>query len=234
MQPECHQWVMEPWQDFGPATPDPGEWHDTYAAPMPDGSCLLLPLRDLGETAVAGLIVNQASFAVLDRLAGWMAARAARLDAEVVVGLPTLGHVVAPAVARLLGHPNWVAAGFSRKLWYEETLSVPVTSITTPHGGRRMWLDPRMVPRLAGRRVLLVDDVVSTGASLRAGLALLGAAGVVPVGVAVTMIQGNRWRHDWPAVPLTGAFATPLFQRGRAGWLAQPETAPHGLCEDPA
>lgn len=221
---------MELWQQFTPAAPEPEEWRDCYAAPMPDGSRLILPLRDLGERAVAGLIVSQASFLVVDRLAAWMAACAAGLAAESVVGLPTLGHVVAPAVARLLGHPNWVAVGYSRKFWYEEALSVPVTSITTPQAGRRMWLDPRVLPRLAGRRVLLVDDVVSTGASLRAGLTLLRAAGVTPVGVGVAMIQGDHWLRGWPGVPLTGAFATPLFRRGRNGWLARPETAPHALC----
>lgn len=223
---------MEFWQHFSPAIPDPREWHDAYAARMPDGSRLALPLRDLGETAVAGLIVNQASFPVVDRLAHWMAERSARFEIDVVVGLPTLGHVVAPGVARLLGHPHWVAAGFSRKFWYEEALSVPVASVTTPEAGRRMWLDPRLLPRLRGRRVLLVDDVMCTGRSMQAGLALLRVAGIVPVGVCVAMLQGDRWRAEWDAsLPVTAAFATPLFRRGASGWVARPETAPHSLCE---
>jgi adenine/guanine phosphoribosyltransferase-like PRPP-binding protein len=140
--------------------------------------------------------------------------------------------VVAQGVARVLGHANWVAAGFSRKLWYDEALSVPVASVTTPHAGRLMWLDPRLLPRLSGRRVLLVDDVMCTGRSMRAGLSLLRAAGIVPVAVGVAMLQGDRWREDWDSsVPVTGAFATPLFRRGDDGWIARPETAPHELCE---
>jgi adenine/guanine phosphoribosyltransferase-like PRPP-binding protein len=222
---------MEFWQSFVPAAPDPPEWCDAYAAPMPDGTRLLLPLRDLGDSAVAGLIVTQASFAVVDQLATCLAERVARFDADVVVGLPTLGHVVGAALARALGHSNWVAAGFSRKLWYDEALSVPVASITSPTAGRRMWLDPRTLPRLRDRRVLLADDVLSTGASMQAGIALLRAAGIVPVAVAVAMIQGNRWQAAWDAsVPVVGAFATPLFRRGAAGWIARPETAPHDLC----
>ena len=62
-----------------------------------------------------------------------------------------------------------------------------------------MWLDPRLLPRLRGRRVLLVDDVISTGSSALAGLAVLRAAGVAPVGLAVAMKQGDRWRAAWPA-----------------------------------
>ena len=222
------------WQHFVAAAPEPREWSDAYAAPMPNGSRLLLPLRDLGESAVAGLIVNQASFAVVDRLTGWMAERAARHDADAVLGLPTLGHIVAAGVARALAHPNWVAAGFSQKLWYDEALSVPVASVTSPTAGRRMWLDPRMLPRLRGRRVLVADDVMCTGRSMRAGLALLRAADIMPVAVAVAMIQGNRWQAEWPSdLPITGAFASPLFRRGETGWIAQPGTAPHALCEHP-
>ena len=222
---------MEFWQHFVPAAADPAVWQDHYAAPMPDGSRLMLPLRDLGATAVAGLIVNQAAFAVLDQITAWTAARVAGHTPDVVVGLPTLGHAVAPGVARALGHANWVAAGFSRKLWYEEALSVPVASITSPQAGRRMWLDPRLLTRLHGRRVLLADDVISTGRSMQAGLALLRAAGIVPVAVAVAMIQGDRWQAAWDqTLPLHAAFATPLFRRTEAGWIARPETAAGGMC----
>ena len=50
------------------------------------------------------------------------------------------------------------------------------------------------------RRVLLVDDVISTGSSAMAGLALLAAAGVRPVGLCVAMIQTRRWAADfWAA-----------------------------------
>lgn len=208
------------WQDFAPMPPRPaGGWHEAYPARMPDGRALWLPLRDLGETAVAGLIANQASFAVGDRLTAWLAERARALDAGIVVGLPTLGHAVAPGLARVLGHGRWAAAGYSRKLWYEERLSVPVASITTPES-RRLWLDPRVRAWLDGKRVLLVDDVLSTGRSIRAGLALLAAAGIRPVGVAVLMAQTRRWQQGWdPAIPVVAAFTTPLFHRtGHGTW----------------
>ncbi len=160
---------MRYWQHFEPPSPDPAVWTQSYAARMPDGSRLVLPLRDLGDTAVAGLIANQASFQVVDRLSGWMAEAVAAEAADIVVGLPTLGHVFGQGVARALGHTQWVAPGTTRKLWYVEPLSVPIASITAPEAGRRMWLDPRLLDRLAGRRVLLVDDVVSTGRSAMAG-----------------------------------------------------------------
>jgi adenine/guanine phosphoribosyltransferase-like PRPP-binding protein len=211
------------WQDFAPLPPRPADgWSTVYPARMPDGSALWLPLRDLGETAVAGFIANQTSFAVQDRLIAWLTERASGLGAEIVVGLPTLGHAVAPGLARGLGHTRWAAAGYSRKLWYEERLSVPVASITTPDS-RRLWLDPRVRGWLEGRRVLLVDDVLSTGRSIRAGLALLDAAGIRPIGVAALMVQTRRWLQGWDtAIPVVSAFATPLFHRTPDGyWLEE-------------
>jgi len=221
---------MEFWQCFRPGQPRPAAWQDAYEAPMPDGTVLPLPLRDLGETAVAGFVANQASFTVTRRLSGWMTDIARSFAAEVVVGLPSLGQVFAPTVAEALGHANWVAPGWSRKRWYEERLSVVAHSITSP-AGRRLWLDPRLLPRLAGRRVLLVDDVVSTGTSAQAGFALLAAAGVTPVAMLVAMAQGDRWRARWPAsVPVRAVFATPIFRRDEAGWAPMPGSAPHDIC----
>ena len=200
------------WQTFVPMPPV-APWRQAYPAAMPDGSALWLPLRDLGATAVAGLIANQTSFAVLDRLVGWLAERCAAVQPDIIVGLPTLGHAVAPMLARALGHTRWAAASYSRKLWYEEALSVPIASITTPDQ-RRLWLDPRLLPWLRGQRVLLVDDVLSTGRSIRAGLALLKRAGIAPIGVAALMAQTDRWREGWPEhLPVLTAFATPLFRR---------------------
>jgi adenine/guanine phosphoribosyltransferase-like PRPP-binding protein len=215
------------WQEFADAASAAGPWTDRYPARMPDGRTLDLPLRDLGDTAVAGLIANQASFPVLDTLAAWLADAARPHHPEIVVGLPTLGHTVGAAVARALGHPNWVAPSTTRKRWYDDALSAPLASITAPATGanaaRRAWLDPRLLPRLRGRRVLLVDDVISTGTSALAGLVLLRAAGVEPVALAVAMIQGELWRPHWPAtIPIVAAFTTPRFRREAAGWTEIP------------
>lgn len=221
---------MEYWQSFEAAAAADGPFTDRYPAPMPDGTRLVLPLRDYGDVAVAGFIANQAAIAVAQRIGAWMAEAARGLGAEIVVGMPSLGQVFAPLVAEALGHANWVAPGSSRKRWYDDALSVPASSSTAP-GERRLWLDPRILPRLAGRRALLVDDVISTGSSALAGLALLDRAGVRPVGLLVAMAQGDRWRAGWPAaIPLRAAFATPLFARGPGGWMPVPGSAPVDLC----
>lgn len=219
------------WQTIDPAgTPDDdGPFSDAYPARLADGRRLLLPIRALadGRHGLASLIVNQASFEVLAALADDLAARLRPHAPDVVVGLPTLGLTLAAAVAERLGHSRYVPCGTSRKFWYVEELSVPMSSVTTHHV-KRLYVDPRMLPLLKGRRVALVDDVISSGTSIVAGLSLMAAVGVEPVAVGAAMLQTDRWRAAltdlspvWPD-RVVGSLATPLLERAGDGWRPTP------------
>lgn len=189
------------WQTVHPAgtfdaTPV-GGFSDLYPVTLADGRQIALPIRVLpgdGDKAVASLIVNQASFAVEDALTDAMAALASEYESEVVIGVPTLGLPLANGVARRLGHSRMVALGTSRKFWYSEELSEPMSSITSPTHAKRLYLDPRMLPLLEGKRVVVVDDVISSGTSMLAVLRLLRSAGIEPAAAIFAMLQGNNWR----------------------------------------
>jgi adenine/guanine phosphoribosyltransferase-like PRPP-binding protein len=216
------------WQQFEPpgSAADP-PYLDRYPAVMPDRCVLFLPIRPLPhapDTAVASMISTQASFEVERAMVGWMAERVRPLEPEVVVGMPTLGLLYARALAEQLGMASWVAVGYSRKFWYDEALSEPVSSITSPGQARRIYLDPRMLGRLAGKRALLVDDVVSTGTSAVAAMRLLAKTEARIVGMAFAMLQTERWRErlavedaGWPAL-VRGVFRTPSLERRADGW----------------
>lgn len=187
-----------------------------------------MPIRQLpgsDDRGVASLIINQASFEVTDAFVEIMAARASEASAELIIGVPTLGLELAPMVARRLGHTRYVPLGTSRKFWYDEALSVPLSSITTPGQGKSLYIDPRMMALLAGRRVAVVDDVVSTGRSMTAVLRLLEKIGCAPVALCVAMIQSERWRAPLEAIDAAwpdkvhGVIRTPLLKRGEnGGW----------------
>lgn len=216
------------WQTVYPKNtlPTGAGFEDLYPAALPDGRQIALPIRILpgdGSSAVASLIVNQASFAVEDVLTDAMAALAQRHAPEVIVGVPTLGLPLANGVARRLGHPRMVALGTSRKFWYSDDLSEPMSSITSPTHAKRLYVDPRMLPLLEGRRIVVVDDVVSSGTSMQAVLRLLRKAGLHATGIVVAMIQGEAWRQALedlePCVSATvsGALATPILKRSGYG-----------------
>ncbi len=203
-----------------------GAGKDFHAAALADGRRLKLPIRPLadGEHALASLIINQASFAVVDALATDLAERLSPFAPEIVVGLPTLGLTLAAAVAQKLCHPRYVPLGTSRKFWYDAGLSVPLSSVTTPEQTKRLYIDPRMLPLITGRRIALVDDVISSGASIQAGLALLAQVGVEPVVIGAAMLQSDRWRSalDQASIgKIQACFMTPMLRKtGDGVWEA--------------
>jgi adenine phosphoribosyltransferase len=79
------------------------------------------------------------------------------------------------------------------------------TSITTA-GAQSLVLDPLDLPLVEGRRVLLVDDVVATGGTMRAACRLLGRAGATVAATATVLLKGPE-----PEVPRLVVLARPLL-----------------------
>jgi adenine/guanine phosphoribosyltransferase-like PRPP-binding protein len=84
-----------------------------------------------------------------------------------------------------------------------------------------------MLPLIENRRVLLVDDVVSSGRSIIAALTLLGRRGIKPVAIGAAMLQTDSWRvplaglyPQWPN-RVVGVLRTPRLRRtAEGGWVA--------------
>lgn len=219
------------WQTILPAEDPAGHavppYRYCYPARLPDRRILLLPIRPVpdGTRAAASLIANHAAFHVVDTLASFMAGRVRDIDADVVVGLPTLGLTFAPQVARRIGYGNYVPLGYSRKFWYRDALSEPVSSFTTPGEGKLLFIDPYLLPRIEGRRAIVVDDAVSSGRTLVAALNLLERLGCRPVAALVAMIQGDAWQEPLEArrtaLPggVRGVFVSPLLRPAPDGWV---------------
>lgn len=216
------------WQRIAPASEWVGRLDPPFQAGVPvllgSDAVLELPVRPLVDRpgrALASLIANQASFAVVARLAARMTDLARPCNPDVIVGLPTLGMVFAAPVAQALGHSRWVPLGYSRKFWYDEALGTPVRSMTTPGGGKWIYLDPNQLPLVQGRSVLLVDDAVSTGGTLVQAWDLLERLGANVIGALVAMRQGQAWRATLGPrrVPrLHGVFDSPILERRDGGW----------------
>ncbi|GKX32588.1 MAG: phosphoribosyltransferase [Rhizobiaceae bacterium MnEN-MB40S] len=223
--------------DFWQTLEPPGTWDasrlarfdDLYPASLPDGRQIALPVRvrSGGEEALPSLILNQASFAVVDALSEALAARLRDYRPDVIVGMPTLGLTLAAETARKLGHDRYVPLGTSRKFWYDVALSVPLISITSPGQEKRLYIDPRMLPLLENRRFVLVDDVISTGASMASGYSLLEKCAGEPVVLAAAMLQTRRWEECLDSArtglsqKVCSVFEVPrLVSDGAGQWMA--------------
>jgi hypothetical protein len=95
-----------------------------------------------------------------------------------------------------------------------------------------VYLDPRILDRLVGRRVVVVDDVISTGCSMLAQLALLGKAGIQVQGIVTAMQETTEWQAALaaadPSYPRTvySVLHSPLFRRFGDRWTPDPATLP--------
>uniref|UniRef100_UPI0005B93BE4 phosphoribosyltransferase family protein n=1 Tax=Pseudacidovorax intermedius TaxID=433924 RepID=UPI0005B93BE4 len=116
----------------------------------------------------------------------------------------------------------YVPLGYSRKFWYDEALSGAVQSITTPTAGKRVYLDPHLLPLVQGKRAVVVDDAVSSGRTLLAPWTMLESIGVEVAAVGVAMRQGLRWRDTLGperAARVVGIFESPLLRATNEGWV---------------
>ncbi|SEP32920.1 Phosphoribosyl transferase domain-containing protein [Rhizobium tibeticum] len=127
-----------------------------------------------------------------------------------------------------MGHTRYAPLGTSRKFWYRDDLSVALSSITTPTQQKRLYMDPRMLPLLQGRRVALVDDVISSGTSIVSGLRLLAGCGVEPVAIGAAMLQSRRWCETLDAAGsqwrerTVGVLSTPMLEITETGTWRRP------------
>ena len=203
----------------------------TYPVSLRDGSCLELPLRALpgGTDAIALLMSNQTPFAVEEALAAVMTGMVRPLAPDMIVGVPTMGLDYARLVARSLGLPHYVALGLSRKFWYDPGWSEPTLSGTSPGQSKAIYLDPHLLDRVAGRRVVLIDDVINTGLTAAAALRLLKRAGASVEAVAAVLTEGQAWRQALAQVDAAAPGKVlalghiPMFRRVADNWVAKDE-----------
>lgn len=93
-------------------------------------------------------------------------------------------------MARQMGHNDYVVARKGPKVYMKNLLKVTVKSITTDHE-QILCIGEREKKMMEGKRVLIVDDVISTGESLEAIEELVKAAGGNIVGKMAVLAEGD-------------------------------------------
>ncbi len=153
-----------------------------------------LPLIALSdELAVALLITVDLGIAFCERAGRELAGKLDGLAIDVVASVATMGIPFAIEVARALGHDQYVVLHKTPKIHLGDAVAEPVRSITTDRT-QTLLFDRARLSMVEGRRVALVDDVISTGSSAAAGMRLLRRVGALPVALGAIVTEGDAWR----------------------------------------
>jgi adenine phosphoribosyltransferase len=104
------------------------------------------------------------------------------------------------ALAEQLGQADYIVARKSLKVYMTEPLEISVTSITTAQP-QKFYLSRERCEMLRGRRVCVVDDVVSTGGTMGAFLDMAARVDFEIVLVACALTEGIE-RTEFHGIPL--------------------------------
>lgn len=93
-------------------------------------------------------------------------------------------------LAKQQGENEYIIARKGEKVYMPSSISVNVRSITTQRV-QTLYLGADDAEKMNGKRVLIIDDVISTGESLKALEALVSKAGGKTVGRAAVLAEGD-------------------------------------------
>lgn len=119
-----------------------------------------------------------------------IAKRIAEFTPEIVITAESKGLQLAHVVARELRQPLYAVARKSQKLYMVDGIQYTVSSITT-RGEQTLYLSKHDVELIKGKRVAIVDDVISTGGSLSGLEKLVEMSGGKTVIKATVLAEGN-------------------------------------------
>ena len=114
---------------------------------------------------------------------------------DVLITAESKGIPLICEMARMSGNERYVLARKSPKLYMRDVLTVQVRSITTDHQ-QTLCLDGNDAAYMKGKRVVIVDDVISTGESLHALEELVERAGGSIVGRMAILAEGDATERD--------------------------------------
>lgn len=182
-----------------------------------------LPIVSLNDTlALALLITVDMGVSFMERAGAELAEVLGPYGVDVVATVATMGIPLAVEVTRHLGLDQYVVLHKTPKIHLADAISEPVRSITTA-AEQRLLFDRARIPDVEGRRVAIVDDVISTGASTGASLRLLRSVGAEVVAIGTMVTEAGLWRdalgEDAAMVRALGSL--PVFRPDGAGGLVE-------------
>ena len=152
-----------------------------------------LPICPLNENLAIGACVSFGDPELTTAAAKALLDRAPEYD--YIITAEAKGIPLAHEMARLAGNQKYFIARKKAKAYMSGVFEVKVHSITTA-GEQSLFLDRADANLISGARILIVDDVISTGESLRAVEELVNEAGGNIVGKMTILAEGDAQTRD--------------------------------------
>lgn len=114
---------------------------------------------------------------------------------DILITAESKGIPLVYEMARQHGENRYLIARKAAKLYMRDVFSTDVTSITTANR-QMLCIDGEDAAYMKGKRVLIVDDVISTGGSLIAVQKLVEQAGGIVVGKMAILAEGDAQNRD--------------------------------------
>lgn len=152
-----------------------------------------LPLCRINDDLYIGAFIMFGDVEITKRCATKLLKKAPEHDIMITAeskGLPLLYEM-----ARQENADNYILARKAPKLYMNDIVTTSVNSITTENK-QTLCIDGEDAEAMKGRRVLIVDDVISTGESLEALSTLVEKAGGNIVGKMAVLAEGDAAQRD--------------------------------------
>ena len=111
-------------------------------------------------------------------------------EVDFIVTAEAKGIPLAYEISRVLNLNEYVVARKSVKAYMEEPIEVEVNSITTTNS-QKLYLNNQDARKIKEKKIALVDDVISTGQSLKALERLVEKAGGKVLAKAAILAEGD-------------------------------------------
>lgn len=152
-----------------------------------------LPLCPLNENMCIGAFVLFGDVELTERCAEALCKIAPEHD--VMITAESKGIPLVYAMSRIMGENKYILARKTPKLYMRDVIKYELDSITTAKH-QTLYLDGYDAEYMKGKRVLIVDDVISTGESLKALENLVTEAGGNIVGKMAILAEGDAIERD--------------------------------------
>ncbi len=152
-----------------------------------------LPLCRLNENLQIAAFVILGDYELTCACAAELCAKAPQHD--IILTAECKGIPLVHEMAKILKEPRHVIARKKEKLYMKDVFKANVQSITT-EGEQVLYLDGADAEAIKGAKVLIVDDVISTGESLCALEELVKLAGGEIAGKMAILAEGDAKDRD--------------------------------------